>query len=240
MKTAEDRGQLIGRGQMGYFVRPMRTEDIPQVGTVERECFPTGWTPTPFQRELQSKTAAYLVACKASNPSLAREEASALPRTPATSQAPRSILGRFVTGFKGLLTQDGVSPPHASHHITGYVGLWFIVDEAHITAIGVRAVDRRFGIGELLLLASIEIAMSHGSRVVTLETRVSNHPAQQLYLKYGFDEAGVRKGYYVDNREDALIMTTDNLASPRYRERFQRLAGEHARRWGSSVRLLRQ
>ena len=76
------------------------------------------------------------------------------------------------------------------------------------------------------------------SRVVTLEVRVSNYVAQNLYKKYRFTERGVRRGYYSDNREDALIMTTEPIRSDSYREDLKRLIASHEQRWGQSSRQI--
>ncbi len=235
MKTLE-RQEGSSRKRMGYFVRPMRLEDIAQVEQVERECFPTGWSPTPFRRELQSRTAAYLVACTAPDPSRAQDEAFAYGARP--PEPLRPLTARLLGAVRALVAPPAQPPPDFSQHIAGYVGLWFVVDEGHITAIGSRESQRRQGIGELLLIASIELGLTRMSQAVTLETRVSNYPAQALYLKYGFRRAGVRKGYYSDNGEDALIMTADAISSPSYRDRLRRLSAEHADRWGDSVRNL--
>ena len=234
---AEQEIEGVGNERMGFLVRPMRPGDIAQVARVERECFPTGWTPTPFTQELQNKRASYLVACKAKDPWRAEQEARAWLSAEEAVEA-KPFLSRLAQHVKRFLGPVRLPPPDFSYHLAGYVGLWFMTDEAHITAIGTREADRRKGIGELLLLASIEEGFRKGARVVTLEARVSNHAARELYFKYGFNKAGIRKGYYTDNREDALVMTTDNLSSPVYRQRLELLRQEHARRWGESVRFL--
>jgi ribosomal-protein-alanine N-acetyltransferase len=76
-------------------------------------------------------------------------------------------------------------------------------------------------LGELLLLGLLDEARRLRARLATLEVRVSNSAAQALYAKYGFEQVGRRKGYYSDNREDALIMTTPELASPDYQALLQ-------------------
>ena len=237
VRTLEGGTTTADPAHMGYYVRPMRLEDISQVSITEQECFPSGWGPTPFQRELQNRSAAYLVACKAINPARAREEARAVMSL-ATPIGHKPLLSRIVGGIKDALSPPTLPQQDFSQHIGGYVGLWFVVDEAHITAIGTREADRRQGIGELLILASVELALRRGATMVTLETRVSNYPAQGLYIKYGFREVGVRKGYYTDNNEDALVMTTPNITTPEYQDRFGRLLDDHARRWGSSIRVV--
>lgn len=90
--------------------------------------------------------------------------------------------------------------------IIGYCGLWVIVDEAHVTNIAVHSSIRRQGVGEYLLRGCMQMAKTLGAEKMSLEVRVSNEPAQQLYRKYGFRDGGIRKNYYTDNQEDALVM----------------------------------
>ena len=75
-------------------------------------------------------------------------------------------------------------------------------------------------------------------RLVTLEVRVSNHTAVNLYKKYGFVQRGLRKGYYTDNREDAAIMTTGPIQHTAFQEAFHELVSRHEERWGRSERCL--
>ena len=88
--------------------------------------------------------------------------------------------------------------------IVGFAGIWFSVDDAHITNIVVRKDFRNKGIGSLLLERLIELAKC--KTALTLEVNVKNKIAQKLYLKYGFEILGIRKKYY-DGIEDAYIMT---------------------------------
>ena len=88
----------------------------------------------------------------------------------------------------------------------------------------------------MLLLSAIERAIERELRRVTLEVRVSNHVAQNLYKKYGFTERGLRKGYYTDNREDALIMTTPLILTETYKTRLRDLAAAYGSRRGPSER----
>lgn len=90
--------------------------------------------------------------------------------------------------------------------IIGYGGMWVIIDEAHITNIAIRGDYRGKGIGESLLTEMQKLAIYFGAVRMTLEVRASNEVAKGLYRKLGFEEAGVRPGYYSDNQEDALIM----------------------------------
>lgn len=87
----------------------------------------------------------------------------------------------------------------------GYAGLWQIFDEGHITNVAVSKKYRKCGIGTKVVESLLETARSRGVRAFTLEVRVSNDEAQRLYEKYGFVNAGIRPGYYMDG-EDAMIM----------------------------------
>lgn len=88
----------------------------------------------------------------------------------------------------------------------GYAGMWLVLDEGHITNIAVHPDFRRCGIGGSLMRALLEEAEKRGLAALTLEVRRSNDSARYLYEKYGFEDGGVRKGYYADNNEDAIIM----------------------------------
>lgn len=90
--------------------------------------------------------------------------------------------------------------------VIGYAGMWLILDEAHITNVAVHPDYRRMGIGRLLMRQIILKAAVLGAARMTLEVRVSNTPACQLYEELGFSREGLRKGYYTDTYEDALIM----------------------------------
>jgi len=93
-----------------------------------------------------------------------------------------------------------------SGRMVGYAGLWSIVDEGHITNVAVHPDFRRKGIGEALISVLLNHTIEKGIRSHTLEVRASNDPAISLYKKFGFEPAGLRKNYYEDNGEDAIIM----------------------------------
>ena len=98
-----------------------------------------------------------------------------------------------------------------------------MADEAHITNIAVRQKYQRRGLGELLIIATIDLAQELKASMMTLEVRASNTVAQSLYRKYGFVEVGVRRAYYVDNREDGIIMSTENITSESFQTRLRQL-----------------
>ena len=90
--------------------------------------------------------------------------------------------------------------------VFGYCGMWLIADEAHITNIALLPQYRGKKLGEALLRKVIEVAKEKGAKSMTLEVRVTNYIAQSLYRKLGFQDGAIRKGYYTDNHEDALVM----------------------------------
>lgn len=216
------------RKDMEFSLRPMTKEDAPQVSAIERNAFPELRPPTSFEREAASRMAGYLVAWRPA-PSGAPNASS--EHQPASCSLWQRLLGR-------ACRQQPPTGQDGSQQIVGYVGIWFMTDEAHIVAIGVLDSWRRFGIGELLLIGALELALARGSHVATLEVRVSNAGAQALYRKYWFNTVGRRKRYYADNGEDAFVMTTEPIGTPAYQARFQTLLRAHEERWGHSTRLL--
>jgi ribosomal-protein-alanine N-acetyltransferase len=118
--------------------------------------------------------------------------------------------------------------------IIGYAGYWLILEESHVTTIGVDPRHQRKGYGELLMLDLIEHAARAGAKWITLEVRASNIAAQRMYEKFGFSSLGRRKGYYQDNNEDALIMWTENIEQPHYQELLDNLRLGLAKRGTSS------
>lgn len=102
-----------------------------------------------------------------------------------------------------VLDQDGEA--------VGYAGMWLVIDEGHVTNIAVRGDCRGMGGGAMLVRALIEEAVRNGLVYMTLEVRKSNAAARGLYQKMGFIDAGLRKRYYEDNREDALVMACEDL-----------------------------
>ena len=90
--------------------------------------------------------------------------------------------------------------------IVGYCGMWLVIDSAQITNVAVLEKARGKGIGEKLMREAMRVAKEHQVDIMSLEVRVSNVIAQNLYRKLGFQDGGIRKGYYTDNQEDALVM----------------------------------
>jgi ribosomal-protein-alanine N-acetyltransferase len=117
---------------------------------------------------------------------------------PWTKEAFENELNTNLLAKYMVLEVDGI--------VAGYVGMWGIIDEAHITNIAIAPNYRGHGYGEQLMEQLAELAKMMGMHAMTLEVRVSNEIAIRLYRKLGFEDAGVRKGYYSDNGEDALVM----------------------------------
>jgi len=107
--------------------------------------------------------------------------------------------------------------------VVGYCGLMLTGPDAHVTTIAVDPEYHRHGIASRLLANMAHQALERGARHLTLEVRVSNEPAQALYRKFGFHPAGIRKNYYVETNEDALVMWADDIDSDDYQARLARI-----------------
>ena len=197
-----------------FYVRPMTESDIPQVADIEGESFPTTWPRTAYKRELSNRLARYLVL---------------IDRTHAQVQPPAKKPRRI--SFPFFKPRDEAEP--TTDYVVGYVGVWLMVDEAHIVAIAVRESYRRKGLGERLLYDAIELALANEQESVTLEVRRSNTGAQALYEKYRFLNVGVRKRYYSDNHEDAIVMSTPPIQHENYTEHLAYLREALEKRWQS-------
>lgn len=110
--------------------------------------------------------------------------------------------------------------------LIGYAGCWHILDEAHITNIAIATEHRRKKYGEALLKRIIDDCYLEKIKYITLEVRVSNTAAINLYTKYGFSSFGTRKGYYQDNNEDALIMWTKNIFFDEFKTNYEKITTE--------------
>jgi len=197
-----------------YIIRGMKYEDIPQVARIDREAFPGEWvfrSQGAYKQDLDNPSIRYIVACK--DKDVTECGGQVMPRP--------SWFKRVFSYERRLNTRE---------YIVGFSGFWMMMGEAHIIAIGVRNGYRQLGIGEGLLIATIEVAQILNANIVTLEVRASNMIAQELYKKYGFQVVGRRLKYYSSDGEDAIIMSTDNITSPPFQASFQRLKEEHVQR----------
>ena len=191
-------------------LRPMSSGDITQIADIERESFISMWPQTAYRRELTNKIARYLVMTEV-------RSAPAAPPPAGLWNTLRRIVGSD-------------APPDADEYVLGFIGVWLMAGEAHVVTVAVRNEFRRMGIGERLLIAAIELARDFEQAEVTLEVRASNEAAQRMYEKYGFARVGMRKRYYTDNNEDAVLMTTPEIASSGYRALFDERRAEHRAR----------
>ena len=203
---------------ISIYLRRLQKDDIAEVVEIEKEAFSSTWVSSPFRRDLNNKRACYLVACLHPADDAPQFE----PGEDEDNEAQQSWLSKLA-GRLGFGAANVDPLPENDPSIAGYVSVWYQGDEAHITEIAVRETLRGNGIGELLLIGSLRAARDYGSRVMTLEARVSNFIAQRLYEKYSFKSVGIRKGYYSDNREDAVIMTTTPIGTEDYSRMFREL-----------------
>ena len=104
--------------------------------------------------------------------------------------------------------------------IVAYGGIWVILEDSHITTLAVDPAFRGRHLGEVMLLHLVDRAIERGAAWMTLEVRESNTSAQKLYRKYGFTTVTMRRGYYSDDNESALVMWAGNLKSELYRNRI--------------------
>jgi ribosomal-protein-alanine N-acetyltransferase len=208
--------------------------DISQVMEIEKDSFPSSWPSTAFKREIRhNRLARYLVAVEQTVPEGETQQDEPDPTPPPAQPLSPPRLGRWLTELRRLFGPEEESEP-APHQdlVIGFVGVWLIADEAHIVTIAVREGYRRRGIGELLLIAAIELALMNERDMVSLECRASNEAAIALYDKYGFQRLGIRPHYYSDNREDAIIMTAEHIEYAPYQARLRQLKEAHRQRLG--------
>jgi ribosomal-protein-alanine N-acetyltransferase len=148
----------------GLTIGEYEEGDLVGILEIERDSFPTPWSPGLFHGEKNNPLS-------------------------------RMLVGR-TAGAGGL-------------KVAGYIVFWRVSDEIHLHNIAVRRELRTGGIATRLLSQMIRDARPEGARWITLEVRRSNLPARELYEKFGFSVAGVRRAYYTDTGEDALIMSAD-------------------------------
>ncbi len=196
----------------------MRREDIDQVVEIDKEAFPTQWPPTNYRNELQNRLARYIVVY------IENELAEVKPQ-------PKQ---GFFTRIRRFFGDNRKSIETREDFIVGFAGCWIMADETHITEIAVRGPYRRQGIAQLMMINLIEMGIEQKANLATLEVRATNTGAQQLYEKMGFEKVGVRKAYYTDNHEDALIMTNSNIKSSEFQLKVSQIKQALMKRWNLS------
>ena len=120
-----------------------------------------------------------------------------------------------ISDYNCAVTQNG--------KIAGYMGLWKIIDEGHVTNLAIHPDFRRKGAAKVLLLNALDECYREKIKYLTLEVRVSNLGAIKLYESFGFKSLGLRKKYYQNNNEDALIMWSENIFSGNYKKRYEEI-----------------
>ena len=216
--------------QMTFSLRTIIDRDIPFVEEIEKEAFPTLWPRTPIKRDMHNKRIAYLVVTDLDLSPMVNHSTNSIDYATPPGESP-NLYKKLSRTIQSKLFHQGPPVETRAELPLGFASIWFLADDAHITAIAVSNSWRGHGLGELLMIGSIESAISRNSRVVTLEVRASNSIAISLYQKYGFKKTGIRKAYYNDNREDAVIMTTEPIRSFSYEHRFSELCGEYSQRY---------
>ncbi len=121
--------------------------------------------------------------------------------------------------------------------LAGYIGAHYYAGEAHITTLAVDPQYQRMGLGELLVLTLISKVVAVGGTYVTLEYRASNQAAERLYAKLGFAPVRIRKNYYRDTDEDAVIAEISGLQEPECQEAIEQLCADWRRRHQHDVRV---
>lgn len=140
----------------------------------------------------------------------------AIDRASFPSPAPEQLFINELTDNQLAHYQVLVRQEAEGEAMVGFAGFWLIADEVHVSTIAVAPAERGQGRGEWLLLNLLRLACALDPLLVTLEVRRGNTVAQALYAKYRFEEVGLRRRYYRDTGEDALLMTVDFAAQPDY------------------------
>ena len=136
--------------------------------------------------------------------------------------ASRASAHYIVLRQEGLLeSPPGFKAPDLDPTIVGYGGMWRMYDEAHVTTIGVRRDLHHRGYGRIVFAGLVQAAYDMGAKWVTLEVRTTNENAMKMYEGFSFKVIGRRKGYYTDNGEDAIVMWSDSIHSPRFRRAYE-------------------
>jgi [ribosomal protein S18]-alanine N-acetyltransferase len=167
-------------------LRDMTPADIRRVRRIESAAYEDAWPARIFETELENGFAQYRVAV---------EQADDLQPRSWFANARRILFGR------------------SRERIVGFMGVWYMVDQLHLVTIAVAPEAQGRGIGQRLMLECFDLAEHAELGEVVLEVRVTNTPARRLYEYFGFRQAGILKGYYKDNNEDAAVMLSGPLAS---------------------------
>ena len=145
---------------------------------------------------------------------------------------PRPWTASLFQSELALRTTRAYFVARVGREVVGYAGVMISFEDAHVTTVAVDPAWQRHGIATRLLVALARESLVRGARNLTLEVRVSNKGAQDLYRRFGFAPVGVRKNYYPETNEDALVMWVHDVDTPAY---AALLAGLEARVPGETV-----
>lgn len=184
-------------------LQPLTAEQLLAVVELDQLCFGQLWTLDGYKRELESPNSDLLVI----------EEVTGKKQ---------EVIGQSTqygreNSVATALSQEGETSS-LERSLVGIGCLWAILEEAHITILGVHPNYRGQGLGQALLYALLKKAWKRRLEWATLEVRASNRPAQSLYEKFGFQEVGRRRRYYKDTGEDALILWRSGLQKPEFQQ----------------------
>lgn len=183
-----------------YVLRHMRMKDIAQVVAIDRQSFPNAWSENVYRYEIGQNTLSSMVVLSEYQAKGEQSEDVVL----------QSLIGRLFGRF---------SQNHQSL-IYGYGGFWLSQRNAHISTIATHPDSRGYGFGSVLLAGMIRRVLNLDAGQISLEVRVSNKQAIDLYRKYGFEFRGVKVKYYRDNGEDAYDMRVSQVDDA-YRSAFE-------------------
>ena len=165
------------------IIRRAEEKDVLAIEHIEKQCFAVPWSYESLHKDIVENGMAFYIVAE-----IAAEDGSK-----AAEQS---------EGTAGQVCGDA----EIAGQVCGYVGVWKILDEGHITNVAVAPEYRRMHIGRAMLETLFEVTGQAGIERYTLEVRASNEPAIRLYEGLGFKSEGIRPGYYEDNGEDAVIM----------------------------------
>ncbi|MGK7890539.1 MAG: ribosomal protein S18-alanine N-acetyltransferase [Leptolyngbyaceae cyanobacterium] len=185
-------------------IKPLTLDRLTEALALDDLCFGGLWTASGYQREIDSPNSALLILEASGNVLSQTSQPVQLAQPVQTSNQQADI---------GL-------PPSTSPPVIGIGCVWFVLEEAHITLLGIDPCYREQGLGTFMLIALLKAALGNRSEWATLEVRQSNHIAQALYKQVGFTVVGQRKHYYPDTKEDALILWHRGLQEPHFLEKL--------------------
>ena len=190
------------------IIRRAEEKDVLAIEHIEKQCFAVPWSYESLHKDIVENGMAFYIVAE-----IASEDGGE------AAEQSEGTAGQ-VCGDTEIASEDGGEATEQSEgtagqvcgdteiagHVCGYVGVWKILDEGHITNVAVAPEYRRMHIGRAMLETLFEVTGQAGIERYTLEVRASNEPAIRLYEGLGFKSEGIRPGYYEDNGEDAVIM----------------------------------